>query len=94
MSEEKKRKVIMQFTKMVNTYIQKIAKEVGITKRVTSYFARHSFATVLLRNGVSTEMIGESLGHTSVKTTASYLGTFENDVRKNISEILLKSFTK
>jgi integrase/recombinase XerD len=94
MSEEKKRKAIMQFTKMVNKYIQKIAKEVGITKRVTSYFARHSFATVLFRNGVSTEMISESLGHTSVKTTASYLGTFENDVRRNISEILLKSFTK
>jgi integrase/recombinase XerD len=80
--------VIIQFTKMVNTYIKRISKKVGIEKDVTSYFARHSFATVLMRNGVSTEAISESLGHSSLKTTASYLGSFENDTKVKIGSIL------
>lgn len=80
---EKEMADVQQFTKMVNKYLKLIVKEVGISKPVTSYFARHSFATVLLRGGVSTELISESLGHSSLKTTANYLGSFECKFRLN-----------
>ncbi len=85
---EKQFKLIKQFTKMVNDYIKKIAEHVGITKPVTTYYARHSFATILRRSGASTEFIGESLGHTSSKTTASYLDSFENETKKEWSMVL------
>jgi len=46
---------------MTNKYLRIIAKEVGTTKDVNTYFARHSFATILRRSGASTEFISESL---------------------------------
>lgn len=59
--------------KMVNTQIKEIAESVGIEKTVTTYVARHSYATALRRNGISKEMIGQSLGHNDLKTTNIYL---------------------
>mgnify|MGYP000913085622 FL=1 len=81
-------KLIAQFIKMVNEYIGKIATEVGINKHITTYHARHSFATVLKRSGASTEMISESLGHSSMSTTASYLDSFEDETKKEIMKVL------
>jgi integrase/recombinase XerD len=86
-------KAITQVIKMVNRYMGLIAKEIGIDKHITTYFARHSYATVLKRKGVSTEYISESLGHSNLKTTASYLDSFEDDRHKEIAE-LLSSFKR
>ncbi len=74
---------------MVNRYVGKIAKQIRINKHVTTYYARHSFATVLKRNGISTEIISESLGHGSIKTTASYLDSFDDDTKKEIGKLLV-----
>ncbi len=74
---------------MVNRYISKIGIEVGIDKHVTTYYARHSFATVLKRKGISTELISESLGHGSIKTTASYLDSFDDDTKTEIGKLLV-----
>ncbi len=85
----RQRSLITQFTKMVNRYISKIGIEVGIDKHVTTYYARHSFATVLKRKGISTELISESLGHGSIKTTASYLDSFDDDTKTEIGKLLV-----
>jgi len=70
-------KRIHQTTKMINKYVGQIAKKVGIMSKVTSYTARHSFATVLKRSGASIEFISESLGHSNLQTTENYLADFE-----------------
>ncbi|MFM2192215.1 MAG: hypothetical protein RLZZ118_1172 [Bacteroidota bacterium] len=88
-----KHKNIKQVIKMVNKYIGLIAESVGIDKHVTTYFARHSFATVMKRSGVSTEYISESLGHSNMKTTANYLDSFEDDRHKELATVLT-SFKK
>jgi integrase/recombinase XerD len=90
MTPEKEMADVQQFTKMINKYLKKIADEVGIVKHVTTYFARHSFATVLKKNGVSPLYISESLGHTNLKTTENYLGAFEDETKKNMSDLLRK----
>lgn len=59
--------------KMVNENIQSLAESVGIEKKVTTYVARHSYATILRVSGVSKEIIGQSLGHDDLKTTEIYL---------------------
>ena len=79
MSAEQMRKTGKQLTKKINKYVKRIATDVGIDKTVTTYYARHSFATVLKRSGVQTEMISELLGHSSVTVTESYLDSFENE---------------
>jgi len=73
------RKIGKQLTKKVNKYVKEIAISEGINKTVTTYYARHSFATVLKRSGVQTEMISELLGHSSMSVTESYLDSFENE---------------
>ena len=62
----------------VNKRLKEIGKELNIPIDLTTYVARHSFATVLKRSGVSTSIISESLGHSSEKVTQIYLDSFEN----------------
>jgi len=59
--------------KMVNDDIKQIAQDVGIEKTVTTYVARHSYATALRASGVSKEIIGASMGHNDLHTTNIYL---------------------
>ena len=62
----------------INKYLKLIGKELKIPIDLTTYVARHSFATVLKRSGVNTSIICESLGHSSEKVTQIYLDSFEN----------------
>lgn len=45
---------------------------------LTTYVARHTYATVLKRSGVNIALISESLGHSDISTTQIYLDSFEN----------------
>lgn len=62
----------------VNSKLKKLGKEFGIDN-LTTYVARHTFATVLKRSGVNIAIISESLGHSDLSTTQIYLDSFEND---------------
>ena len=62
----------------VNKTLKSIGKELKLPIDLTTYVARHSFATVLKRSGVSTAIISESLGHSSERITQVYLDSFEN----------------
>jgi len=62
----------------VNINLKKIGQKAGIDINLTTYVARHSYATVLKRSGVATSIISESLGHSSEKVTQIYLDSFEN----------------
>lgn len=56
-----------------------MAEMTGIEAHLTTYVARHSFATILKRNGVDIAKISELLGHESQKTTKVYLNDFEDE---------------
>lgn len=72
----------------VNTELRAFAKELGITAEVTTYVARHSFATILKKYGVNIGIISQALGHQDIKTTQIYLSKFDNeqvdDAMKNL----------
>jgi integrase len=70
-------------------WVKEIGKELGLPIDLTTYVARHSFATVLKRSGVSTSIISESLGHSSEKVTQIYLDSFENSQIDKAMENLL-----
>ncbi len=86
---EQEYKRIQQTVKSINHYIGKIAESLGIEANITTYVARHSFATVLKRSGVSIEFISESLGHSDLKTTENYLANFELDKKLEIAQNLI-----
>lgn len=80
---DRKKKIL----KRVNKDIKEIASSVGIEKNVTTYVARHSYATILRSNGISKEIISQSLGHDSLKTTDIYL----DDIGDPILDELINS---
>ncbi len=55
-----------------NRALKEIAKKSGITKKITSHLARHSFATIALNKGVSVVAVQHLLGHSAIKTTLGY----------------------
>ena len=57
----------------MNEFLKEIADLCGITKKLTSHIARHTFATtVTLSNGVPIESVSKMLGHTNIRTTQHY----------------------
>lgn len=81
--------LVKSLVKYVNTRMKKIANRLEIDKKVTTITSRHSFSTTLKRSGVSTEFIQEALGHTDKSTTENYLDSFENEIKKQYSSLLL-----
>ena len=78
-TEQQKANRVHKVISKVNKNLKSIGKELNIPIGLTTYVARHSFATVLKRSGVSTSIISESLGHSSEKVTQIYLDSFENE---------------
>ena len=85
---------VNQAVKVINKYMKRIALNLDLERSPTTNFARHSFSTILKRSGVPIEMISEQLGHTSIKTTQIYLGSFESDQKREITKYLTSFKTK
>lgn len=62
----------------VNRNLKELGKMTGLRITLTTYVARHTYATVLRRAGVSIDIIAETLGHSDTTTTQIYLDSFEN----------------
>ena len=62
----------------VNKCLKQIATIANIDANLSTYTSRHSYATVLKNSGVNIALIGETLGHSDLKTTQIYLDSFEN----------------
>lgn len=66
-----------------NAYLKGIADLCGISKKLTTHIARHTFATVVtLENGVPLETVSKLLGHKNIRTRQIYAQI----TRKKISE--------
>ena len=73
-------KLVRRIVTKCNRKLKKIAQGTGIAQ-LTTYTARHSFATVLKRGGAKTSYISESLGHSNLTVTENYLACFEKEER-------------
>jgi len=88
LTPEQKYKTIRQATATTNNYMKNIAKALKISDKITTYSARHTFATVLKRSGVNIAFISEAMGHADIKTTENYLDSFEDEQKKEIAKKL------
>jgi site-specific recombinase XerD len=80
---------IHRMLKIVNADLKEIAKKAKIDEKLTTYVARHSYATIMKRSGISTAIISESMGHDSEKTTQIYLDSFESKVLDEANKAIL-----
>ncbi|KAA6304503.1 Tyrosine recombinase XerC, partial [termite gut metagenome] len=79
--------VIKDIIRRINKRLKKIGNELGISG-ISTYTARHSFASVLKRSGANIAYISESLGHSDLKTTENYLASFEREEREKNAKLL------
>ena len=68
----------------MNSYLKEIADVCGITKKLTTHIARHSFACFALANKVSMETIAKMLGHSDIRTTKIYAKVLDTTVSKEM----------
>ncbi|WP_375587131.1 tyrosine-type recombinase/integrase [Flagellimonas aurea] len=94
LTPERQRRIYQDLTKQINKYIQAIAKELEIPHHVTTYSARHSFATVLKRSGANIAMISDLLGHSDLSVTQNYLDSFEDEQIQEQTNVLTTGFKK
>jgi site-specific recombinase XerD len=73
----------------INKDLKRIADLAQIDFNLSTYVARHSFATVLKNSGVNVALISEALGHSDLATTQIYLDSFENEQIDNAMKNLL-----
>jgi len=90
LSAELQHNLIKNFTRFINQHIEKLAKSVGIDEDISSYWARHSYATNAVRSGASLEYVSESMGHQNLSTTKTYFAGFEDDKKREIAKSLMK----
>ena len=82
------RRKAQNLTHVIDTHMKKISKKLEFGKEITTYTARHSFATYMYRSGSSIEEISEAMGHASIETTQRYLASFTDEVLQKQSEKL------
>lgn len=71
-----------------NYYLARLAMLCGIASGVSSYTARHTWATLAKFCEVPEEVISEGLGHSSLEVTRSYLKRFESDKLNKANRII------
>lgn len=82
------KKAIQNFTRFVNQHLKNLCKQNKLPE-VSTYWARHTFATNSIRNGASMEFIQESLGHGDLKTTMNYFAGFEDETKREFAKKLM-----
>lgn len=73
----------------VNTDLKILGQLAGISTPLTTYVARHTFATTLRMSGAGTAIISQAMGHKSEAVTAVYLDSFASELVDTAFEGLL-----
>ena len=84
--DEKAYKEYQSALRRFNNSLKDLARVLRLDSPVTSYTFRHSWATTAKYRGVPIEMISESLGHKSIKTTQIYLKGFGLKERTEVNK--------
>ncbi|MGY6561419.1 MAG: tyrosine-type recombinase/integrase [Luteibaculaceae bacterium] len=86
---EQKHNKLKRFIRFVNQHFLNFAKANGIKENVSTYWARHSFATNAIRSGASMEFVSEALSHSNLNTTKAYFAGFTDEKKREIAGKLM-----
>lgn len=87
-AEDSERTIVRKISNVIRAINQTMQTVCGKEMKVTTYAARHTFATKMLRMGASTEIIRQCLGHSSVTVTENYLSDFDSSEIKKFTQNL------
>lgn len=77
-----------------NGYLKEIATICGLKRDLNTHLARHTFADIMLNNGVPLEDVSKMLGHKSLRTTVRYCRVQKYRISENVDKVRVKLFTK
>lgn len=75
---------------LLNKYLRKIAKLAKIEKHISMHVARHSFAKIAKDNKVDNNHLKNLLGHSNIKITENYMGSFETEETDKVMASIFK----
>lgn len=76
-SAEVRLRKTQNLTRFVNQHLKSLCKAIDFPITLTTYHARHTFVTIAVNAGVSVAHVSRALGHSSIETTKSYIGSLE-----------------
>lgn len=86
------KKIIAQWIKTTNKWLERLANDCKIEDTITTYVARHTWATTAKRLGYSNELIAEAMGHEyGNRITNIYLDSFDQSVVDEVNERVVQS---
>lgn len=75
----------------INRSLKKIGKQIGLSIPLTTYVARHGWASIAKSKNIPIATISEAMGHDSENTTRIYLASLDTSVVDKANSIILKS---
>ncbi len=88
----KQKNVVGLVIHATNDNLKTIAKMVGISKPVSTYYARYSWANIAKSLNFSKDMIAEALGHEfGNRITGIYLEDFDKEIVDDMNECVISS---
>ena len=91
-NQVEERKHIQYGTKTTNRHLRHIAKALELQQQaISTYWARHSWATCAKKMGYSKDLISEALGHSfGNRITEVYLDSYDQDVIDTMNEAVCR----
>lgn len=77
-----------------NRQLRRLSKMAGLSRKLTSYVARHSWASMAYSQNVDLSVISKALGHTNSKTTMVYIREIDDNRIDKANHQLLGSIMK
>lgn len=74
-----------------NKQLKKISDLLGLPSPLTSYVARHTWATAARNKNIPLSVISAGMGHTSEKTTQIYLASLDNSIIDEANKFIISS---
>ncbi len=75
----------------VNRNLKTVAQKIGLRMPLTTYVARHSWASIAKEKGISVGIISRGLGHDREETTQIYLASLDTSAVDSANDIILSA---
>ena len=76
---------------MYNRKLHVLSQALQLDIPLSSYVARHTWASLAKWNGISSSVISEAMGHRNVETTRIYLASLDMDVIADANHTVIHS---
>ena len=73
----------------LNYQLSTLSKEIGKGVKISSYAARHTWATTAYHQKTPMGLISNALGHSSIKVTEAYLKPFDNNELNRVNQEII-----